>query len=120
MLRLHRPLADCPLLADARQQGHEGELKLDRRGIPRKVMQQTLTAVYTADDGQRGMLRVDVVDGSWMGLGAISAKWLARGTQLSFCAPGTPMMTRTGVVVRTSELDGQHKLGIRLDAKRLG
>jgi hypothetical protein len=118
MLRLHVPAQEAPLAVD--QRSLSGELKLDKRMFPRKVLDQQMTAVYTDEDGQRGMTRIGIIDGSWVGLGAISPKRLDVGTVLDFCAPGVPVLTRRGEVVRCEPVNTGYRLGIRLEAKRLG
>ena len=140
MLRLHAPIADAPakhvltLVSNEQSCGiataepglslvdecASTDLKFNRRGYPRKVLTQEVTAVYTDDQGQRGVMRLGVIDGSWTGLGVVTPRDVSMGTRLSFCAPGTPVMTRHGEVVRREATTTGYRLGIKLDAKRNG
>lgn len=142
MLRLHAPVDDAPAnhvltlvgasdtetydVATAEpslslvDQCASTDLKFNRRGYPRKVLTQEVTAVYTDDQGQRGVMRLGVIDGSWTGLGVVTPRDVPMGTRLSFCAPGTPVMTRHGEVVRREATSTGYRLGIKLDAKRSG
>jgi len=100
-------------------------LRFERRGYPRKKLEQNLVATYELPDGQVGIVRMKVIEASWVGLGALCDNHidLPEGTKLSLCAPGVPVPTKLAEIIRnestrvTIDQDGKN---VEVPCRRLG
>jgi hypothetical protein len=72
----------------------------ERRRVPRRPMKGGGMAVFSTGLGAGTLVRVDLVDASWTGIGVHSPVEVAPGASVSL-VPDDPMWPRqTGIVIR--------------------
>ncbi len=84
----------------------------DRRRVPRRPMPGGGMAVFSNSFGAGTLVRVDLIDASWVGIGVKSPIRVEPGSSVSL-VPDSPMWPRqTGVVVRCEVTDDGYIVGL--------
>lgn len=92
-------------------------LRFERRICPRNHVDGAVTATYS-DGEQTGIVRLELLDTSLTGLGALVRRPLPSGARITLCPRGIPVPWRTATVVRCQpESDGFWSLGLRYDRR---
>jgi hypothetical protein len=88
-------------------------LEHDRRRVPRRPMNGGAMAVFSTGIGAGTLVRADLVDASWTGIGLRSPIAVEPGACVSLI-PDDPMWPRqTGIVVRCDADDaGGYRIGL--------
>lgn len=84
----------------------------DRRRVPRRPMPGGGMAVFSNSFGAGTLVRVDLIDASWTGVGIKSPVRVEPGSSFSL-VPDSPMWPRqTGIVVRCEEAEEGFVVGL--------
>ena len=84
----------------------QARLERDRRRVPRRPMSGGAMAVFSTGIGAGTLVRADLVDASWTGIGLKSPIAVEPGACVSLI-PDDPMWPRqTGIVVRCDSDEG--------------
>src|ERR1044071_3074070 len=81
-------------------------LKFDRRKLPRRAIQGHAMAVFTEGAGAGRLVRVELVDASWTGIGVRTSAPVAVGASCSLTPEDAMWPRQVGMVLRC-EKDGE-------------
>ncbi len=96
------------------------QLRMERRRMPRNIVESRVTAVFTGAQGRVGVMPLEITDTSATGLGARTSTLVEPGTKVMICPAGMPVPSRGCTVVRCTPGDeaGQYEIGLKFDARR--
>lgn len=98
MVTLHQETAEAP--------------QSDRRRVPRRPMPGGGMAVFSNSFGLGTLVRVDLIDASWTGIGIKSPVKVEPGSSVSLVPDSAMWPRQTGVVVRCEETDDGYIVGL--------
>jgi hypothetical protein len=88
-------------------------LAFDRRSIPRRPIAGRAMAVFSSSNAAGTLVRVELIDASWQGIGIKSPIEVAPGASVSITPEDSMWPRQIGIVVRC-EKDGEgYRLGLR-------
>ncbi len=96
------------------------QLRMERRRMPRNIVDSRVTAVFTGGEGRVGVMPLEITDSSATGLGARTSTMVELGTKVMICPAGMPVPSRGCTVVRcvATDNEGQYEIGLKFDARR--
>lgn len=89
-----------------------GASQSDRRRVPRRPMQGGGMAVFSNGHGAGTLVRVDLIDASWVGIGVKSPVKVEPGSSVSLVPDSAMWPRQTGVVVRCEEAEDGFIVGL--------
>jgi hypothetical protein len=96
------------------------QLRMERRRMPRNIVESRVTAVFTGLEGRVGVMPLDITDSSATGLGARTTTMVEMGTKVMICPAGLPVPSRGCTVVRciAGPNEGEYEIGLKFDSRR--
>jgi hypothetical protein len=88
-------------------------LTFDRRGIPRRPIAGRAMAVFTSTNGAGTLVRVELLDASWQGIGVRSPVPVAPGASVSLTPEDAMWPRQIGIVVCCEKNGDGFRLGLR-------
>jgi hypothetical protein len=89
-------------------------LKFDRerRRMPRRPVKGHAMGVFSLGPAGAKLVRVELVDASWTGIGVTSSEPVEVGTSVSLTPEDAMWPRQTGVVVRCDAAEGGYRVGL--------
>ena len=92
------------------------QVHMDRRRLPRRKLDLTMTAIFSDGSDRRGVVPLEITDTSPLGLGCLSPTLLEPGMSITLCTGQVPI--RTGTIVRCENEGVGYRLGLRFAAAK--
>lgn len=84
----------------------------ERRGMPRRPVKGHAMGVFSSAPSTTKLMRVELVDASWTGIGVRSSEPLEVGTSVSLTPEDAMWPRQTGIVVRCEPHEGGYRVGL--------
>ena len=91
----------------------QDSLAFDRRKLPRRPISGSAMAVFSQNNGPGRLMRVELVDASWSGIGVRTSEPIALGAACSLTPEDAMWPRQVGMVLRC-EKDGEgYRVGLQ-------
>src|SRR5437764_1242285 len=88
-------------------------LAFDRRHLPRNPIGGQAMAVFSTSNGVGKLLRVELLDASWAGIGVRTQAPIPPGSSCSITPEDSMWPRQIGIVVRCEKMEDGYRIGLQ-------